>query len=72
MRLRFNPRRAAVCAMLLSALWLWPHMLLGIKRLALLGAAPFSLNGLDQTHIIAAMAVIGITGVGVVKLLLRR
>ena len=67
MRLKFNPYRAVL--VLLAAggylAWKWAHNYHLSGRLTVWPA-------LDQTHTIAALAIVGITVVGLYKLWLRR
>ena len=71
MRLRLNPRRATVCFIVLGLLWLW-WQLQGQVHMPGSFDLSFSLTHLDQAHTIAALAVVGIAAVGIVKLLIRR
>ena len=71
MRLRLNPRRTAVSCILLGLLWLWSR-LPGEVHTPVLSNLPLSLTHLDQAHTIAALAVISIAAVGILKLLIRR
>jgi hypothetical protein len=68
MRVRFNPHRAALLALLVCGwmlvLWLGQH--------ASPGHVHGTLPALDQKHAIAALAIIGITVVGLFKLWIRR
>jgi len=71
MRLRLNRRRATVCILLLGFLWLWSRLPPYVQWPDLPGFS-LSLTHLDQAHTIAALAVLGIAVVGIVKLLARR
>lgn len=68
MRVRLNPHRAALLALVvcgwLLVLWLGQHVSLGHFHV--------SLPALDQKHAIAALAIICITMVGLFKLWMRR
>lgn len=74
MRMRFRPRRAMIFALLVAAYLLWSGLLKLPRLSAIHFKLPdvFSFSGLDQTHSVATLAVIGITIVGIVKLLIRR